>query len=129
MVLEGNLLGHIGIGQGELEHHFKQPAIGRILHHPLALHPAGGLRSAALLGNAAGGRGVSAPLEGIGDAQDLPALLVGLAQECQLILQIALELIDIDHGLLSRVIEEPGLGIIRVHIQALGERHPAARFQ
>ena len=129
MVLEGNLLGHIGIGQGKLEHHFKEPGVSRVLHHPLALHPAGSLGCAALLGHTAGGRGVSASLEGIGDAQDLPALLVGLAQEGQLILQIALELIDIDHGLLSRVIEVPNLPVLRSHLQTLGKGGAASGLQ
>ena len=129
-VLVGDGPGLVPVGQPELEHHAEQVGIGLVFHHPLALQPSGGLGGGKFLGLAAGGGGVRPALEGVGDAQNLTGLLVDIGEVQQLVLQVPLEVVHPDHGLVRRRADVPPLPVLAVHPQrgVVGQGDAGARL-
>ena len=116
-----DVVGHHGprlvcVGQLELKHGLEQGGVGRVLHHPLGLQPSSGLGRGELLGCAGGGSGVLSALEGIGDADDLPGLLIHLFQVGHVLLHAALQIEHADHGHVRGAARADDLHIVLVHL-------------
>ena len=117
----------VGVRQPELEHELEQRGVGRVLHDALALQASRRLCGAELFGHAARRRGVLAALEAVRDAQELPRLLVDVGQVQQLVLQVALEVVDADHGLVRCAAQEPALAVLRIRAEVRLVREGDAR--
>ena len=108
--------GLIGVGQFELEHGLEQGGVGRVLHDPLGLQSSGSLGRRELLCRAGGSGGVLAPLEGVGDADDLPGLLIHLFQVGHVLLHAALQIEHADHGHVRGATRADDLHVVLVHL-------------
>ena len=119
------------VRQLELEHRFEERSVCRVLHHALGFQAPGRLRRCELLGLAARGGVVCAALEGIRNADDLPRLFVDLCQIGEVLLHVALQIVDVDERLRRSVARPDDLHVVRVHADAglVRQRDIASGFE
>ena len=127
-VLVGHAARLVRVGEGILEHHLEQLRVGRVLHHALALQSARRLCGRELLGLAARRGGVLPALEAVRDAEDLPRLLVDVGEVEQLVLKVALEVVDANERLVRRRADVPALAVLGIGAQfgVVRQRDPRA---
>ena len=121
----------VRVRQLELEHRLEERSVCRVLHHTLGFQAPGRLRRCELLGFAARGGVVCPTLEGICNADDLPRLFVDLCQIGEVLLHVALQIVDVDERLRRGVARPDDLHVVCIHADAglVRQRDIASGFE